>query len=156
MLKSYFKIDFSTVAIGCLLLMAGCNSGFADTMPAMNDNSAPTSKMMVAEKNATEIVPAINSTEKVNIQVTDGTRSKATAVVTIENMKFNPATITLKKGEKVTFINKDIVAHNATETKNSWASPMLANGQSWTFTPKKTSDYYCTVHMVMKGKIIVK
>ena len=156
MLKAYFKIDFSTVAIGCLLLMTGCNSGSADTMPAMNVNSAPISKMMVAEKNATEIVPAINSTEKVNIEVTDGTRSKATAIVTIENMKFNPATITLNKGEKVTFINKDIVAHNATETKNSWASPMLANGQSWTFAPKKTSDYYCTVHVVMKGKIIVK
>ena len=121
MLKSYFKIDFSTVAIGCLLLLAGCNSGSADTMPAMNDNSAPISKMMITKHDSTPI-----------------------------------ATITLNKGEKVTFINKDIVAHNATETKNSWASPMLANGQSWTFTPKKTSDYYCTVHMVMKGKIIVK
>ena len=156
MLKSYFKIEFSTVAIGCLLLLASCNSGSEDTMPAMNDNSAPTSKMMVAEKNATAIVPAINSTEKLNIEVTDDASTKAVTIVTIENMKFNPATITLNKGEKVTFINKDIVAHNATETKNSWASPMLANGQSWTFTPKKTSDYYCTVHMVMKGKIIVK
>ena len=156
MLKSYFKIDFSTVAIGCLLLMAGCNSGSADTMPAMNDNSAPTSKMMVAEKNATAIAPAFNSTDKVNIEATDGASSKAAALVTVENMKFNPAIITLNKGEKVTFINKDIVAHNATETKNSWASSMLANGQSWTFTPKKTSDYYCTVHIVMKGKIIVK
>ncbi|SEW12241.1 plastocyanin/azurin family copper-binding protein [Kaistella antarctica] len=156
MLKSYFKIDFSTVAIGCLLLLAGCNSGSADTMPAMNDNSAPTSKMMVAEKNATAIVPAINSTEKLNIEATDDASSKTATIVTIENMKFNPATITLNKGEKVTFINKDIVAHNATETKNSWASPMLANGQSWTFAPEKTSNYYCTVHVVMKGKIIVK
>ena len=156
MLKSYFKIDISTAAIGCLLLMASCNSGSPETMPSMNNNSAPISKMMVAEKNATAIAPAINSTEKVNIEATDGASTKAVTIVTIENMKFNPATITLKKGEKVTFINKDIVAHNATETKNSWASPMLANGQSWTFAPKKTSNYYCTVHVVMKGKIIVK
>ena len=156
MLKAYFKIDFSTVAIGCLLLMAGCNSGSADTIPAMNDNSAPISKMTITKHDSKPIAPAINSTEKVNTEATDNASSKATAVVTIENMKFNPATITVSKGEKVKFINKDIVAHNATEIKNSWASPMLANGQSWTFTPKKTSDYYCTVHVVMKGKIIVK
>ena len=156
MLKAYFKIDFSTVVIGCLLFMGGCHSGSTETMPAMSDNSASTSKMRVAEKNPTEIAPAITSTDKLNTEATDGVRSKAAAVVTIENMKFNPATITVSKGEKVTFINKDIVGHNATETKISWASPMLANGQSWTFAPEKTSDYYCTVHVVMKGKITVK
>lgn len=156
MLKAYFKIDFSTVVIGCLLFMGACNSGSTETMPAMSDNSASTSKMMVAEKNSAAIPPAINSTEKVNIEATAGASSKTAAVVTIENMKFNPATITVSQGEKVTFINKDIVAHNATEIKNSWASPMLANGQSWTFAPEKTSDYYCTVHVVMKGKITVK
>ncbi|MBU8882421.1 cupredoxin domain-containing protein [Kaistella sp. DKR-2] len=83
--------------------------------------------------------------------------NKTTAqIVTIENMKFNPATITVKKGDQVTFINKDIVAHNATEVHNAWASTLLQTGQSWTFTPEKTSEYYCTVHQVMKGEIIVK
>lgn len=71
-------------------------------------------------------------------------------------MKFNPATITVKKGDQVTFINKDIVAHNATEIHNTWASTLLQTGQSWSFIPEKTSEYYCTVHQVMKGDIIVK
>ena len=128
--KKFFKIGFSAVVLVSLPNITSCNSGSKeDTIPVDPMNSTTTT---------------VNNSKM------------QTQVVTIENMKFNPATITINKGDKVTFINKDIVAHNATETDNAWASPMLANGQSWTFSPDKTSDYYCTVHIVMKGKIIVK
>ena len=79
-----------------------------------------------------------------------------TYIVKINNMKFTPATIKIKKGDKVTFVNNDIVEHNATEKGKAWASPLLQNGQSWTFKPEKNCDYYCTVHVVMQGKIIVE
>ena len=108
-------------------------------------------------KDSAPIVPTVDTVAKTKTKAAESTNEKIeTHVVTIENMKFNPATINVNKGDQVTFINKDIVAHNATEVKNSWASPMLTTDQSWTFTPEKTSDYYCTVHVVMKGKIIVK
>lgn len=101
-------------------------------------------------------IPKIDSETTTTTAETEASSKAETVVVTIENMKFNPATVSVKKGDKVTFINKDIVAHNATETKSLWASPLLQNGESWTFSPEKTTDYYCTVHVVMKGKIIVK
>lgn len=149
--KKFFKIGFSALTLVSLLTITSCNSGASETMPAMNDNSAtppasPPGMTVPVVDSATipKTEPAVTANSKVE-----------THVVTIENMKFNPAAITVKKGDKVTFINKDIVAHNATETNNAWASPMLQNGQSWTFSPDKTSEYYCTVHVVMKGKIIV-
>ncbi len=156
MLKAYFKIDFATVALVCLLLVIACNSGSSDTVSALNDNSATTTNMTSTPMDSTTISSKIDSSAPTNTAATKDACSKETTVVTIENMKFTPATITINKGDQVTFINKDIVAHNATETKSIWASPLLANGQSWTFTPEKTSDYYCTVHVVMRGRIIVK
>lgn len=153
--KNIFRTGSSFVAIVCLLNIISCNPGSKDTIPAVNDNSTSTEKS-VSPTSTPAPTPKVDSVPA-NTNTAGGTHANASAqVVTIENMKFNPATITVKKGDQVTFINKDVVAHNATETHKAWASPMLQTGQSWTFTPEKTSDYYCTVHVVMKGKIIVK
>ncbi|MDQ0475585.1 cupredoxin family copper-binding protein [Chryseobacterium sp. MDT2-18] len=151
--KNIFRTGSSFVAIVCLLNIISCNPGSKDTIPAVNDNSMSTEK---SGSPTSAPAPKMDSAAaNMNTNTADSNPASA-HVVTIENMKFNPATITVKKGDQVTFTNKDVVAHNATEIHNAWASPMLQTGQSWTFTPEKTSDYYCTVHLVMKGKIIVK
>ena len=154
--KKFFKIGFSAVVLVSLPNITSCNSGSKeDTIPVDAINSTTSTANSTTDSAAT--MPTADSSKTMKADPAVEANSKMqTQVVTIENMKFNPATITINKGDKVTFINKDIVAHNATETDNAWASPMLANGQSWTFSPDKTSDYYCTVHIVMKGKIIVK
>ena len=77
--------------------------------------------------------------------------------VEIVGMKFNPAEILVKKGDKIVFVNKDMVAHNATEkSKKTWKSPEIAPGKSWSMTASESAEYYCTLHPVMKGKITVK
>ncbi|MBF8456909.1 cupredoxin domain-containing protein [Kaistella sp. G5-32] len=155
MLKYVHKIKFTALAVG-LLIVSACNLGSKDSIPPTNDNSALKTDNTPTKTDATESLPKIDSALNSKTSSTESADSKAEDhLVTIENMKFNPASITVKKGEKVTFVNKDIVAHNATEINKLWASPLLQNGQSWTFTPDKTSDYYCSVHLVMKGKIIV-
>ena len=156
-LKNFFRIGFSAFSMVCLLSVMSCNSGSKDTIPAENDNSSETTSTTDSSLETAVSTPKVDSATAVKTETTESANAKAGAhVVTIENMKFNPATITVNKGDQVTFINKDIVGHNATEVNKVWASPMLQTGQSWTFTPEKTSDYYCTVHLVMKGKIIVK
>ena len=155
MFKGLFKLKFTALTIGFLLVVSACNSSSKDSIPPINDNSATVTTQTTATADST--AKKVDTTTVPKPEATQTATSKAaTHTVTIENMKFNPATITVNKGDKVTFINKDIVAHNATETNKLWASPLLQNGQSWTYTPEKTSDYYCTVHVVMKGKIIVK
>lgn len=77
--------------------------------------------------------------------------------VEIKQMVFTPAEISVNKGDKITFINNDILAHNVTEQSSKlWASPELAPKQSWTMEANSSADYYCTIHPTMKGKIIVK
>lgn len=79
-----------------------------------------------------------------------------TDTVIIEQMKFTPDTITVNKGDTVLFINKDIVAHDVTEIDKAWTSGPLQMGDSWKLVPKKDVDYYCSIHLVMKGKVLVK
>ena len=89
-----------------------------------------------------------------NKQKTSG--SAADHIVEVRQMAFVPASITVRKGERVTFINRDIVMHDITEEKKAWQSHPLGTGKSWTLTITRSADYYCSIHPVMRGKIIVK
>jgi plastocyanin len=86
------------------------------------------------------------------------TESKA-AVYTVEilQMRFIPAEIKVKKGDQVVFINRDMVPHDVTEvTAKKWTSSILQRGEFWTLVAEESSDYYCSIHTVMKGRIIVE
>lgn len=77
--------------------------------------------------------------------------------VVIQGMQFQPSIITVKRGDVVTWINRDIVPHNVTEaTRKAWSSFPIMNGKSWSMTVKTGASYYCSLHPVMKGKIVVK
>lgn len=77
--------------------------------------------------------------------------------VDIKEMQFQPAEITLQKGDTVVWTNHDIVTHDVTEeTGRLWTSGPLAPGQSWSLVVTESADYYCSIHVVMKGKLIVQ
>ncbi|MEO8710618.1 MAG: plastocyanin/azurin family copper-binding protein [Parafilimonas sp.] len=78
-------------------------------------------------------------------------------VVQIEQMKFLPADITVHAGDTIMWINNDMVGHDVTEEKSkAWSSSLLPPGKSWKFVPKESADYYCSIHVVMKGSVTVK
>lgn len=77
--------------------------------------------------------------------------------VEIKQMKFDPAEIKVRRGDKVVWINHDILVHDITEeTSKAWTSSALPVGASWSMTVTKSSAYYCSIHVVMKGKVIVE
>lgn len=156
MIKKFFKAGFSLVAIVGLITLSSCNSGSkADAVAPGTDSTANVASDSV--KAATPATPDSTATASTTSTEAKTTDAKATThTVIIDNMKFTPATLTIKKGDKVTFTNKDIVGHNATAKDNSWTSPTLNTGDSWSTTPQKTVDYSCTIHPTMIGKIIVQ
>lgn len=94
-----------------------------------------------------------------NEQSPDNAQNEASKihVIEIKQMKFEPAEINVRKGDQVRWINKDITNHDVTEeSKKAWASSPLSTGQSWTLVVTESVDYYCDLHQVMKGKIIVE
>lgn len=78
--------------------------------------------------------------------------------ITIQNMAFAPATLTIKAGDKVTWTNQDAVGHSATADDNSFDTGVLGQGQSGsiTFSKAGTYTYHCSVHPYMKGTIVVQ
>lgn len=99
------------------------------------------------------------STERSQPLADTGEESTSLKIDTIEiiQMEFRPAVLNVQKGDTVVFVNKDIVAHDATEISNkSWTSGTMPVGAIWKFVPTADVDYYCSIHEVMKGKIIVK
>jgi len=86
-----------------------------------------------------------------------GLAAAATHTVVIEGMKYLPATLTVKKGDKVVWQNKDVVPHTAT-AKGKFDSGDIGSGKSWSHTMTKagTYDYVCTYHPGMKATVVVK
>jgi plastocyanin len=77
--------------------------------------------------------------------------------VEIKQMQFQPPELNLQKGDTVVWTNNDIVTHDVTEEKGKiWTSGPLAPGESWSLMVTESADYYCTIHVVMKGKLVVQ
>ena len=77
--------------------------------------------------------------------------------VIMDNMAFNPSTITVTAGTRITWLNNDSMAHTATSNDNVFDSGNIpVNGSySYTFTSAGTYPYYCTYHAGMTGTVVV-
>lgn len=76
--------------------------------------------------------------------------------INIQNLAFNPGTLTVKKGTAVIWTNNDSAVHQIKSA--NFNSGQLSNGQSFSFTFNSagTFDYSCAIHPSMLGKIIVE
>ena len=82
-----------------------------------------------------------------------------TRKVVIKNFSFKPAHITIKRGTKVRWINRDSTAHTATANKKrSFDSGRLSPGQRYSHTFKRAGKqrYQCEIHPDMMGSVVVK
>jgi plastocyanin len=81
------------------------------------------------------------------------------ANVTMKGIAFNPADITIKAGDTVTWTNDDSTGHDVTgDDFKSGAPGGIGNGDTFehTFDKAGTFDYVCTVHPGMEGTVKVE
>ena len=76
----------------------------------------------------------------------------------IHNYAFNPKTVTIPVGGTVRFVNDDDEPHTATAFDKTFDSKGLDTNESYkhTFTTAGTFRYFCTLHPMMRGSIVVK
>lgn len=80
-----------------------------------------------------------------------------TVTVSIVQMKFQPETLRVHQGDTVVFTNKDLVDHDVTSLPDSaWTSHPLHTGDSWRWVADKRTDYFCSLHVVMRGRVEVE
>jgi plastocyanin len=79
--------------------------------------------------------------------------------IEIKDFAFNPQTITVKSGEKITWINRDEEPHTIVSVEKQFKkSSALDTDQEFTITAGSpgTYTYYCSVHPKMTGTIVVE
>ncbi len=76
--------------------------------------------------------------------------------ITIQNFAFNPGTLTVKQGTKVTWTNQDSAAHKIKSDTFNSGSLNQGDKFEFTFSTKGSFDYSCSIHPSMTGKIVVE
>jgi plastocyanin len=88
-----------------------------------------------------------------------GAKKRPTRTVLIQGFKFKPAKITIKRGTRVIWINRDTSPHTATaKNGKSFDSGLLRKGKRYSYTFKSVGKkpYFCEIHPHMKGSVTVK
>ncbi len=147
------KAATGSIFVGALISMlalAGCGSTTGATSSTGGNSSVPpvaTATSAPAQSTATSSSAANTTT----IKITGGGGSFA----------FQPATVTVKVGATVMWVNDSSVPHTATSDSGSavtWDSSAINTGGgtfSFTFTKAGTYSYHCAFHPFMHGKIVV-
>ena len=84
------------------------------------------------------------------------------AVVIIRGFQYAQDTLRITAGTTVTWVNCDDLAgrdaHTSTSDAGVWASPLFAEGQSFsrTFAASGTFPYHCQPHTGMRAVVIVQ
>lgn len=110
--------------------------------------ASPDAAMAAGEAAARASVPAAAAT----VQQQQG-------VVSIANFAFAPKVVEITKGDRVTWRNDDDVPHRIQSTKVAFAaSPVLDTRASYDVVLKEPGDYdyFCSLHPMMTGKIVVR
>ena len=79
--------------------------------------------------------------------------------IEIKDFAFNPQNITVKSGEKITWINRDEEPHTVVSVgKQFKKSPGLDTDQTYTIVvgAPGTYSYFCSVHPKMTGTVVVQ
>ncbi|MGI8617785.1 MAG: cupredoxin domain-containing protein [Gemmatimonadaceae bacterium] len=78
--------------------------------------------------------------------------------VNLKDLAFSPATIRIKAGQTIEWVNADPLAHTVTADDKSWGSGFLNQGGRYArrFTETGSFPYHCEPHPQMKGTVIVE
>jgi plastocyanin len=78
--------------------------------------------------------------------------------VRIDNFTFSPATLVVKPGTTVTWVNNDDIPHTVRAVDGSFRSKTLDSNERFSTTLSKPGEhaYFCSLHPHMTGKVIVK
>jgi plastocyanin len=134
-----------TLSAGAVLILAACSSGGATSAPSAEAPAAPS-----AAASAEASAPAAGA-------ACSESAAAGEVSVAVKDFAFNPADITAKVGQTITFTNGDSAPHTATLDDGSCTTPHIASGSSdgLTFTAAGTYPFHCNVHPNMKGTITV-
>ena len=85
-------------------------------------------------------------------------RQPVVHTVVIDAANFAPKFLRAEVGDRIVWVNKDLLIHTATAKRGAFDSKEIAAGKSWSYTVTAAGqlDYRCTLHPTMKGSLLVQ
>jgi plastocyanin len=79
-------------------------------------------------------------------------------LIVVRGFAFTPSEVTVRVGDRVTWINCDQEQHTSTADGGQWSSPLISAGEAFTETFQTAGDfpYHCTPHPFMTGRVMVE
>jgi plastocyanin len=81
-----------------------------------------------------------------------------THTVIMEGMRFRPGVLTVRTGDTIVWVNRDLVPHSATSQAAGFDSKVVAANKSWQTRLERAGDfeYVCTFHPTMTARLQVR
>lgn len=144
----HFK-PIATIFVAAMIVGIGSYTAFGFLGPGAQFQLHPAGQN---QTNAT--APAASSAPVISIEIPANASIKG-------NPSFNPASITVPKGDIIEWKNNDKVPHTVTSAPDgaAWDSSIISPGKTYRLDTSKLNateyDYFCTVHPIMTGKITI-
>lgn len=76
-------------------------------------------------------------------------------LIEIQAFRFTPQQTIVAPGDRIRWVNRDIVPHTVTAEGGVWLPRILAEGEAWEFAVEAggTYQYFCEFHPHMKGRL---
>ena len=78
--------------------------------------------------------------------------------VTIAGMHFSPAALQVRRGERIEWVNTDLVPHTVTARDGSFDSKTIAAGATWAWVATRAGSvaYACAYHPGMTATVTIR
>lgn len=141
----------ATLLAGAGALLAACGGAGAATTTGAAGTSKPTAS-----------TPAATSAGSATTTASSAAPASASAAgagsVTIQGFAYKPKTITVSRGTRISWVNRDSANHTVTFRGGGRDLGNLDKGQrrSAVFSKRGRFSYYCQYHPFMKGTVVVR
>ena len=132
--------------------------GYIESIPSPTSSPAE-SVTPTPTKTPTITQRATNRETKTVAQTSPTIVAETKHAINMTDYAYQPMKLTIKKGDSVTWVNRDLASHTVTsESGIELASEYLKTGESYahTFRTSGTFSYYCQPHPYMKGTVVVE
>jgi plastocyanin len=78
--------------------------------------------------------------------------------ISMDDLEFKPSDVTMRVGDKVTWVNDESIPHNVVSEDGTLRSDTFGKDGSYSYTARQrgTTEYVCTLHRGMDGRLTVE
>ena len=77
-----------------------------------------------------------------------------THTVTMENLQFSPAELTVNRGDRIVWVNKDLFPHTATADGKAFDSQGIAANASWTYVAATLTSILTLLYFLFRAGVL--